>query len=170
MTPWRIIAPWVNGLRGMATKIKREQAKLYDTDFVRWTEEQAATLRARRFDALDLENLAAEIESSGKRDRRRLKSRLTVLIMHLLKWRYQPEQRSGSWDSTIRTQRADVRQLLDDSPNLRREAPAIIAERYDTARRNAAAETGLPLARFPADCPFVVDEILAEEWLPAADG
>jgi hypothetical protein len=158
-----------NGLRGMATRIRRDQAKLYNADFVRWTEEQAARLRARRFDGLDLENLAEEIESLGKRDRRRLKSRLTVLLMHLLKWGYQPEQRSGSWDSTIRTQRADVRQLLDDSPNLRREVPEIIADRYEMARRNAAAETGLPLTKFPADCPFAVAEILAEEWLPAGD-
>jgi hypothetical protein len=89
--------------------------------------------------------------------------------MHLLKWSYQPEQRSGSWDSTIRTQRADIRQLLDDSPNLRREVPGIVAERYETARRNAAAETGLPLATFPTDCPFSADDILAEEWLPLAD-
>jgi Domain of unknown function DUF29 len=159
-------ATGVKGMRGMATRMRREQAKLYDTDFVRWTEEQAATLRARRFDGLDLENLAEEIESLGKRDRRRLKSRLTVLLMHLLKWGFQPEQRSGSWDSTIRTQRADIRQLLDDSPTLRREIPAVIAERYDMARRNAAAETGLPMATFPTDCPFAVDEILAEEWLP----
>jgi hypothetical protein len=157
-----------DGVRGVATKIKREQAELYDADFVRWTEEQAARLRDGRFDVLDLENLAEEIESLGKRDRRRLKSRLTVLLMHLLKWAYQPEQRSGSWDSTIRTQRADVRQLLEDSPTLRREVPAIIAERYEMARRNAAAETGLPLAKFPTDCPFAVAKVLAEEWLPAA--
>jgi Domain of unknown function DUF29 len=117
-------------------------------------------------DALDLTNLAEEIESFGKRDRRRLKSRLTVLLMHLLKWGHQPEARSGGWDSTIRTQRADVRQLLEDSPSLRREVPVIIAERYEMARRNAAAETGLPLATFPTDCPFAVDGLLAEEWLP----
>jgi Domain of unknown function DUF29 len=150
----------------MATRIKREPAKLYDVDFVRWTEEQAATLRARRLDALDLTNLAEEIESLGKRDRRRLKSRLTVLLTDLLKWHRQPEQRSGSWDSTIRTRRTDVYQLLEDSPSLRREMPQMIAERYEIARRNAAAETGLPLATFPAVCPFAVDEILAEEWLP----
>jgi Domain of unknown function DUF29 len=150
----------------MATRIRREQAKLYDIDFVCWTEEQAASLRARRLDGLDLENLAEEIESLGKRDRRRLKSRLTVLLTHLLKWRCQPEQRGGSWDSTIRTQRADVRQLLNDSPSLRREVSGIVSERYEMARRNAAAETGLPLATFPTDCPFAVDDLLAEEWLP----
>ncbi|MGH6898114.1 MAG: DUF29 domain-containing protein [Geminicoccaceae bacterium] len=153
----------------MATRIRREQTELYDADFVRWTEQQAAASRAGRVEALDLENLAEEIESLGKRDRRRLKSRLTVLIMHLLKWSYQPGRRSGAWESTIRTQRAEVRQVLDDSPTLRREVPGVIDERYEMARRNAAAETGLPLTRFPTDCPFTVDEILAEEWLPSAD-
>jgi len=160
------LATAANGLRRMATKLGRERGKLYDTDFVRWTEEQAAALRSRRFDALDFENLAEEIESSGKRDRRRLKSRLTVLAMHLLKWSYQPERRSGSWESTIRTQRAEIRQLLDDSPNLRHELSEFLGERYEVARRNAAAETGLPLATFPTECPFAVDEVLAEEWLP----
>ncbi|MGH6944885.1 MAG: DUF29 domain-containing protein [Geminicoccaceae bacterium] len=150
----------------MATKLRHEAAKLYESDFVRWTEEQAAALRAGRIDVLDLENLAEEIESLGKKDRRRLKSRLTVLVMHLLKWAHQPDQRSGSWESTIRTQRGELRQLLEDSPSLRRELGAAVKERYDMARRNAAAETGLPLGKFPVTCPFAVDEILAEEWLP----
>ena len=150
----------------MTTRIKPEATGLYDDDFVRWTEDQTAALRAGRVDDLDLQNLAEEIESLGKKDRRRLKSRLTVLLMHLLKWHYQPDQRSGSWDSTIRTQRAEILQILLDSPSLRRDVSAFVQEKYDMARRNAAAETALPLATFPADCPFVPDEILTEEWLP----
>jgi Domain of unknown function DUF29 len=154
------------GLGAMATRIRKRGTKLYDTDFVRWSEEQAAALRAGRLDILDLEHLAEEIDSLGRRDRRRLKARLAVLVMHLLKWRYQPDRRSGSWESTIRTQRSEIRQLLDDSSSLHPEVPAFIEERYDIARRNAAAETGLPLASLPADCPFSGDEVLAEEWLP----
>jgi Domain of unknown function DUF29 len=150
----------------MATKVRREASELYDTDFVRWTEEQAMALRKGQFGALDLENLAEEIDSLGRMDHRRLKSHFTVLLRHLLKWRHQADQRSGSLDSTIRTQRAEILQLLVDSPSLRRDAPAYVRERYDMARRNAAAEKALPLATFPADCPFAVDEILTEEWLP----
>ena len=150
----------------MATKIRQGAAQLYDRDFVRWTEEQASAMRDGRLEAMDLDNLAEEIESLGKRDRRRLKSRLTILIVHLLKWRWQPDHRSGSWESTIRTQRDDIQQLLDDSPSLRRDVAAFTRERYVMARRNAAAETGLPLDMFPENCPFAVDEILSEEWLP----
>lgn len=86
--------------------------------------------------------------------------------MHLLKWRYESDRRSGSWESTIRTQRAEILQLLDDSPSLSRDMPAYVQARYEMARRNAAAETDLPLATCPENCPFAVDEILAEEWLP----
>ncbi len=103
----------------MATRIKARPGKLYDTDFVLWTREQAAALRAGRLDALDRDNLAEEVESLGRKDRRELESRLTVLVMHLLKWRHQPDQRGGSWDSTIRTQRREIEKLLNDSPSLR---------------------------------------------------
>ena len=100
----------------MATRIKARTGKLYETDFFLWTKEQAAALRAGRLDALDRDNLAEEVESLGRKDRRELESRLTVLVMHLLKWRYQPAERGGSWDSTIRTERREIQKLLHDSP------------------------------------------------------
>jgi uncharacterized damage-inducible protein DinB len=80
----------------MATRIKARTGKLYETDFFLWTKEQAAALRAGRLDALDRDNLAEEVESLGRKDRRELESRLTVLVMHLLKWRHQPAERGGS--------------------------------------------------------------------------
>lgn len=150
----------------MATKIKREHKALYDTDFFRWTEEQAAALRAGRLEDLDLSNLAEEIESLGRSDRREIESRLGVLLMHLLKWRYQPQKRSGSWETTIRTQRREIEKLLNDSPSLRREVGAFTQGAYDSSRRNAAAETGMPLEAFPAACPFRVEDVMTDEWLP----
>jgi hypothetical protein len=102
----------------------------------------------------------------GKSDRRELESQLTVLMMHLLKWRYQSEQRGGSWESTIRTQRREIEKLLDDSPSLRRAVPEAVGDSYEVARRNASAETGLPLEGLPPTCPFELGQILAEEWLP----
>lgn len=149
----------------MPTRVKSRGASLYDADFVGWTEDQTRALRGRQFAALDLEQLAEEIEGLGKRDRRKPKSCLTVLIMHLLKWRDRPDQRSGSWESTIRNQRAEIRQLLDDSPSLVASVPAFVAE-VRCWRRNAAAETGLALVVLPADCPFATDAILTDEWLP----
>jgi len=149
----------------MATKLKRRTGELYEQDFVRWTEDQAAALRAGDLDALDLENLAEEIESLGGNNRRELDSRLEVLLMHLLKWRYQPRKRTGSWESTIRSQRREIAKLLGQSPSLRREVDAMMAGAYPVARRNAAAETGLPLDTLPETCPFA-DRVLEDEWLP----
>jgi hypothetical protein len=151
----------------MAMKLKTRPSELYEQDFVRWTEDQAAALRAGRLDALDLENLAEEIESLGRRDRRELKSRLAVLLMHLLKWREQSDRRTGSWESSIRTQRGEIEEILADSPSLRREVRASIAAAYPRARRNAADETGLPLDSFPETCPFTEDQVLTAEWLPS---
>ncbi|HEX6142530.1 MAG TPA: DUF29 domain-containing protein [Geminicoccaceae bacterium] len=150
----------------MATELKTRAGELYEQDFVRWTEDQAAALRAGRLDALDLEHLAEETDSSGGRDRRELDSRLEVLVMHLLKWRYQPRKRTGSWESTIRTQRREIAKLLGQSPSLRREVDAMIADAHATARRNAAAETALPLDTFPEACPFTAERVLEDEWLP----
>ena len=150
----------------MATSVKTRASALYGEDFVRWTEDQAAALRAGDLDALDLENLAEEIESLGENNRRELRSRISVLVMHLLKWRHQADRRTGSWDSTIRTQRSEIEQLLEQSPSLRREIGPALGRMYRTARRNAAAETGLPLADFPETCPFNPDQVLEEEWLP----
>jgi hypothetical protein len=150
----------------MATRIKARTGKLYETDFFLWTKEQAAALRAGRLDALDRDNLAEEVESLGRKDRRELESRLTVLVMHLLKWRYQPDQRSGSWDSTIRTQRREIQKLLHDSPSLRPAVAEALEDGYDTARRNASAEAHFALDALPATCPFELEQILADEWLP----
>ena len=83
-------------------------APLYDQDFYAWTQQQAVLLRAKGvWRELDYGNLAEELESLGKRDRRELERRLEVLVMHLLKWCYQPErrERSRSWRSSIREQR-----------------------------------------------------------------
>jgi hypothetical protein len=99
----------------------------YDDDFFRWTQHQAKLLRAGRFDLADVANLATEIEDMGKRDRRALGSRLEVLIMHLLKWQFQPEMRAGSWRGAIRTQRGKVLSILADSPGLRPEVSSIAA-------------------------------------------
>ena len=94
----------------------------YDTDFFEWTKHQAAALAKGKSVALDWANLAEEIESLGKRDLRALESCLEVLVIHLLKWCYQPERRQTghSWSSTIREQRGRIERILRDSPSWRR--------------------------------------------------
>lgn len=141
-------------------------AVLYDEDFYAWTAEQARLLRAGHLSALDATNLAEEIESMGRRDRRELGSRLTVLLMHLLKWSRQPGLRSRSWSVTIREQRRQIEQIFEDSPSLRPFVGEALVAVYDDARASAVAETGLADDMFPASCPFTLDEILSQSFLP----
>ena len=137
----------------------------YDADFFQWTQHQAAALAAGHVSELDLANLAEEIESLGKRDRRGLRNNLKVVLMHLLKWLYQPERRQvgHSWESTLIEHRDRIEVILGDSPSLRRQLPALIAEAYPGARRLASSETGLSLATFPEMCPWTVEQVLDEE-------
>jgi len=140
--------------------------ELYDHDFYAWTQEQAALLRKGAVHALDLTNLAEEIESLGKSQHRELGSRLDVLMLHLLKWGYQPLERSGSWRSTIRTQRRELRRLLQQQPSLRPLVPDAVADGYPDARLDAGDETGLPLATFPATCPWTPEQVLDADFWP----
>jgi Domain of unknown function DUF29 len=136
----------------------------YDTDFYLWTQQQADLLRQGALSQVDAVNLAEEIESMGKSDRRSLESHLYIVLMHLLKWQYQPERRGNSWESSIDNGRDAIRRLLKDSPSLRPQAPTLAVEEYPGARRKAAKETGLPLNTFPEHCPFTVDQITGDYW------
>ncbi|MFN8491517.1 MAG: DUF29 domain-containing protein [Caldilineaceae bacterium] len=139
---------------------------LYKTDFYAWTQQQAALLQAEELEKLDLPNLAEEIEAMGASQRKELKSRLLILIMHLLKLPYQPRQHPNSWLRTIRTQRNEIEFTLSDSPSLRREIPVILAYVYPRARKQAAAETGLALTTFPLICPWTDEQVLDEDFFP----
>lgn len=140
----------------------------YDEDYARWCAEQAALLREGRLDALDRENLAEEIESLGRSDRREIENRLKVLLAHLLKWRYQPQGQGGSWRSTIRGQRQGIAKIIKESPSLRGHPAKALAEEYANAVLEAADETGLPESMFPATCPFTIEQVLGLNWLPDA--
>ncbi|HSA81209.1 MAG TPA: DUF29 domain-containing protein [Geminicoccaceae bacterium] len=142
----------------------------YADDLHAWSLEQAALLRARRTEGLDWERLAEELEAMVGRDRRELKSRLRVILLHLLKWQTQPARRGASWRKTLRAQRQHIRDLLQESPSLRPQVPALVLEAYPDAVKNAVDETGLPLGRFPVDCPYAADEVRPEAFLPDTDG
>jgi Domain of unknown function DUF29 len=135
----------------------------YEADFYAWTVEQGRLLRAGEFSVIDVANIAEEIESLGRSDRRELGSRLTVLVVHLLKWQKQPDMRSKSWSATIREQRRQIEKLLRESPSLRPFVASALTEAYGDAREDAAEEMGLAAA---AECPFTLDEILSRSFLP----
>jgi len=139
---------------------------LYDEDFFEWTRRSAELLRAGRFEDADIEHIAEEIEDMGKRDLRELNSRIQVLLIHLLKWRLQPEKKSRSWERTIAGQRIEIDLLLEDSPSLRRRTQPGLGRAYRRAVHLAAIETGLPPGKFPAECPFTVEQIFDPEFLP----
>ncbi|HTT81375.1 MAG TPA: DUF29 domain-containing protein [Stellaceae bacterium] len=141
-------------------------AAAYDEDFYAWTQEQAQFVRAGQFPSLDIENLAEELESMGRSVRRELRNRLAILLMHLLKWEYQPGLQSRSWSGTIREQRRQIKDLLDESLSLMTVISADVAHAYGLATINAVAETGLLESAFPPTCPFTPEQILAEDFLP----
>ncbi|MGA0532374.1 DUF29 domain-containing protein [Hansschlegelia sp. KR7-227] len=138
----------------------------YDEDFALWTERQSSLLREARFTELDLPHLIEEVESMGRERRRALQSSYRVLILHLLKWRHQPTHRSRSWAVTIVRERGDIEDLEDENPSLAAEASVLVTKAYRRARREAAAETELPLKSFPAECPFTLAQLRDDEYLP----
>jgi hypothetical protein len=146
------------------------QSALYDSDFYAWANEQAALLRAGNLDAADIEHIAEEIESMGKTEKRELISRLTVLLLHLLKWRYQPARRGASWEATILVQRRTLATHLVDNPSLKAMLPGAIDDAYGNAILEARAETGLDLSTFPAACPWTVGQVFNAEFWPEVDG
>ena len=139
---------------------------LYDRDFFAWSLEQAKLLRAGKLAEADIEHIAEEIDSMGRTEKRELISRLSVLLLHLLKWRYQPEKRSPSWEASIRVQRNRLADHLDDNPSLKSLLPQALASAYRDAALEAVAETGLAGAASPAACPWTVQEVMDRGFWP----
>ena len=149
--------------------IEARAAAAYPNDFVEWIDAQVQLLADRRFDELDIENLAEEVSALGKREFRAFQSAIRVIIHHMLKWDYQPEMRSMGWRKSIHTQRGHVEAILSDSPSLRRRADEAIQGVYDQARRDASFETTVFLANFPEACPYTFDEIMTRRHEFQAD-
>jgi Domain of unknown function DUF29 len=145
-----------------------DQSSLYDTDYVAWLQDQAAHLRAGRLSELDVENVAEELESLMKKERRQLGNRLEVLILHLLKWDHQPQQRANRWRATVAEQRRRIHRLLLDSPSLKQEVEPICRAAYPDAVQGAAIETQLDEAAFPQTLPYSLEQIF-ERDLPAQE-
>lgn len=141
----------------------------YETDVVAWASEQAALIRAGRFDQLDLEHIAEEIEDVGKSEQRELASRMAVLLMHLMKWQFQPQKRSMSWTLTIKEQRRLSVRRIAKTPSLASMLvdPEWIDDIWVDAKALAEKETGIDQGTLPEVCPWAMADVLAEGWLPA---
>ena len=131
----------------------------YSNDFTAWADEQALLLEQQRWDELDLVHLIEEVKDLGDRHRDALESQLTRLLMHLLKWQFQPEKRSKSWESSIKEARKQIERLIRKHPVLKIHLETALEQCYLDAREDASDETNLDLDVFPVSCPYSITEI-----------
>jgi hypothetical protein len=137
----------------------------YDTDLYQWTIEQADALRRRAVNELDYDNLAEEIESVGRSERREIRSRLEILLIHLLKWHYQPEKQSASWRASVTEARQRIENVLIDNPSLRSFSAEALASAYRLAILDEAIRR-LELLHLPHACPWPIDDVLRDDFWP----
>jgi hypothetical protein len=138
----------------------------YDTDFLAWTQEQVRLLKSHSWDELDVENLVEELESLGRKERLELRNRLGILLGHLLKWNYQPKNRSNSWLATIDEQREEIQLLLIENPSLKNYLEGAFVLGYRAGIKLAVRETNLPYKFFPEVNPFTLEQVLNPKFLP----
>ncbi|MEH2088069.1 DUF29 domain-containing protein, partial [Nostoc sp.] len=129
----------------------------YKADFNLWIEQTAQLLRSHRWHEVDIEHLIEEVEGLGKSERRAIASQLTRLLLHLLKWQYQPQPRSDSWLDYITDSRTQIKLAIEDSPSLKSYSTEQLEESYQRARRQAAKQTGILVSVFPEECPYSVE-------------
>jgi len=146
----------------MTAKVKdRPKAKAaYEADFSAWLLEQATLIRAGRIAEMDAVNVAEELEGMARSEFRSLVSSLRIVILHMLKWDFQPERRSTSWASSINEQRAQFELILEDNPSLKPRLTEALEKAHRLARRSAAQEMGRELRALPAACPYDWDALL----------
>lgn len=147
-------------------KVLNMDAELYEKDFYSWAMQNARLIRLGELSDVDLQNIAEELESMGKSEKRAFMNRLAVLIAHLLKWQFQPGMRSNSWMYSIKEQRASLQDLLEDSPSLGSEIEQKLEKAYSKAIIIAAKETGLPESTFPSTWPYSFSQTLDYNFLP----
>jgi Domain of unknown function DUF29 len=139
----------------------------YLVDFNSWVDQTAQLLRDRRWQEIDVAHLIEEIQDLGKSEKRGISSQLTRLLLHLLKWQFQPQRRSDSWIDSIADARTQIELALEDSPSLSNYPAQQLQESYSRARRQAAKQTGIGIATFPEECPYPLEVVLNEDWLPS---
>ena len=139
---------------------------LYNRDYCLWLIHTAQLIKAGNFSEIDAANLIEEIEDMGRNEKRAIESNLVVVLLHLLKYKYQPEKKTNSWKASIREHRRRLRKAFSVSPSLKPYLKEVFAESYQDSREQAADETGLSIDNFPTLCPFTVAEVLDSNYLP----
>ncbi len=138
----------------------------YEKDFYAWIVRNVQLLREGKLSEIDIKNIAEELESMGKSEQRELINHLIVLLAHLLKWQFQPDHRSNSWNGTIIEQRRRIKRLLKDSPSLKRLLNEELGDSYQDAIPEASNETGISQTHFPSTCPYTIEQILDNHFYP----
>ena len=138
----------------------------YDKDFYSWTQEQAELLKHGRFSELDIDNLIEEVESMGRSEKRELESRLTILLLHFLQWKYQEVRRGRSWQLSIDEQRVQFEKTLNENPGLKPALDQIIKDAYKLAVIKAARETKISKSVFPECCPWNLALFIEDGFYP----
>lgn len=145
------------------------KSTLYDRDFYNWTQITADQLRQWKFDLVDWDNLIEEIEALGRSEKRAIRSQLVILLLHLLKWQYQPEYQCHSWRASISNARIELMDLLEENSSLKGEFfVESIPQAYERAREKASEETTIFLENFPSQCPYLIQQLLDKNWLPSS--
>ena len=134
---------------------------LYERDYAKWAEEMAQKLQKKQFNEMseiDIDSLVEEINDLSKRERDKLLSSIRLILQHLLRWDYQPQKRSRSWQITIQRERNNIEFCLEDSPSLKKYlCEEWVCKMYRIARLDAEKETGLDLLQ---ECSYSVQDVL----------
>ncbi|MBK1732025.1 hypothetical protein CKO41_09520 [Thiococcus pfennigii] len=146
-------------------------SQVYDTDFLRWTEEQAALLRAGRFSELDYEHIREELEDMGREQKVALQSLFRQIFIHLLRLDLSPAAAPrGKWVDELVEFRAQAQTRLEETPSLRHYADELFDKAWRQARRGAAKsfEAYGEAVTVPEACPYSLGECLDHDFIPTA--
>jgi len=147
-------------------------AATYETDFLNWTQEQSALLRARHWEALDREHIFDEIDDLGREQKLALQSLLRQILLHLLKLALSPARaRRAKWTEEIIEFRDQAQTRIDATPSLKHHAPELFAKAWQQARRAAQKSFDLydEQAQVPAMCPYSIEQALDPDFFPDAE-
>jgi len=148
---------------------RTDLSALYEQDFVEWTKQNSKLLRRGCFAEVDVEHIAEEIEDMGKEQKHSLERQIIRLMLHLLKYEFQPGKRSRSWLVSMASARIEITRLLRENPSLKRLARQLPAKVYPQAVKLAALQTGLGKKSFPAECPYHFEQIMNEDFPPGSN-